>query len=317
MVRLRARRRDRAPKIAVCAVIENGGHGGTAAAPAALKVFEQFFHTKTPAAIGDDPLRLAMADLRLHPHRAVSRQGAPPRTHPGGVAPRPARLGDARHGPRARRASGSGRSPASRGTTWSAAPTTTSTASSCSSPSALVGLVAAILIDPESTAGSRSSIYVGTLAPVRVRVPRRAPSPAARSAGSTSASSASSRPSSGSCSSSSPSPASSPTGSGAIGEWRTSLTAIALALPPMLLVFIQPDIGSALVYVAALVGVLLRRRRPLAPPRVLAIVAVVLALSVLWWLPVGRHAGAEGVPDGPSDRLPPSRPGPAAARPTT
>ena len=31
-------------KIVVCAVIENGGHGGEAAAPAALKVFEQFFH---------------------------------------------------------------------------------------------------------------------------------------------------------------------------------------------------------------------------------------------------------------------------------
>ena len=33
------------PTIVVCAVIENGGHGGTAAAPAALKVFEQYFHT--------------------------------------------------------------------------------------------------------------------------------------------------------------------------------------------------------------------------------------------------------------------------------
>jgi penicillin-binding protein 2 len=32
------------PTIAVCAVIENGGHGGTAAAPAALKVFEAYFH---------------------------------------------------------------------------------------------------------------------------------------------------------------------------------------------------------------------------------------------------------------------------------
>jgi hypothetical protein len=28
-------------------VIENGGHGGSAAAPATLKVFEQFFHTKS------------------------------------------------------------------------------------------------------------------------------------------------------------------------------------------------------------------------------------------------------------------------------
>jgi penicillin-binding protein 2 len=32
-----------APKIVVCAVIENGGHGGSAAAPAALQVFEQYF----------------------------------------------------------------------------------------------------------------------------------------------------------------------------------------------------------------------------------------------------------------------------------
>ncbi|HEV8460238.1 MAG TPA: penicillin-binding transpeptidase domain-containing protein, partial [Gaiellaceae bacterium] len=31
------------PSIAICAVIENGGHGGTAAAPAALKVLEQYF----------------------------------------------------------------------------------------------------------------------------------------------------------------------------------------------------------------------------------------------------------------------------------
>jgi penicillin-binding protein 2 len=32
------------PEIVVCALIENGGHGGDAAAPAALKVFEKFFH---------------------------------------------------------------------------------------------------------------------------------------------------------------------------------------------------------------------------------------------------------------------------------
>jgi penicillin-binding protein 2 len=34
------------PKLVVCAVIENGGHGGTAAAPAALEVFQQFFGVK-------------------------------------------------------------------------------------------------------------------------------------------------------------------------------------------------------------------------------------------------------------------------------
>jgi penicillin-binding protein 2 len=37
------------PKLVVCALIENGGHGGTAAAPAALKVFEQYFHRKAPS----------------------------------------------------------------------------------------------------------------------------------------------------------------------------------------------------------------------------------------------------------------------------
>jgi penicillin-binding protein 2 len=37
-------------KIVICAVIENGGHGGTAAAPAAMKVFSQFFHVKAQLA---------------------------------------------------------------------------------------------------------------------------------------------------------------------------------------------------------------------------------------------------------------------------
>ena len=35
-----------APRVVVCAVIENGGHGSTAAAPAALRVFEKFFGVK-------------------------------------------------------------------------------------------------------------------------------------------------------------------------------------------------------------------------------------------------------------------------------
>ncbi len=40
-----------APTIVVCAVIENGGHGGTAAAPAALKVFEQYFKKTTTTTV--------------------------------------------------------------------------------------------------------------------------------------------------------------------------------------------------------------------------------------------------------------------------
>jgi penicillin-binding protein 2 len=36
------------PEIVVCALIENGGHGGEVAAPVALRVFEQYFHTPAP-----------------------------------------------------------------------------------------------------------------------------------------------------------------------------------------------------------------------------------------------------------------------------
>ena len=38
-------------KLVVCVVIENGGHGGTAAAPAAARVFSAFFHVKTTQAV--------------------------------------------------------------------------------------------------------------------------------------------------------------------------------------------------------------------------------------------------------------------------
>jgi penicillin-binding protein 2 len=44
------------PSIVVCAVIENGGEGGSAAAPAALQVFQQWFgvnHVTTTAHLSD------------------------------------------------------------------------------------------------------------------------------------------------------------------------------------------------------------------------------------------------------------------------
>jgi penicillin-binding protein 2 len=40
---------DKTSELVVCVVIENGGHGGTAAAPAALKVFESYFGKKAPS----------------------------------------------------------------------------------------------------------------------------------------------------------------------------------------------------------------------------------------------------------------------------
>jgi rod shape determining protein RodA len=82
--------------------------------------------------------------------------------------------------------------------------------------------------------------------------------------------------------------------------WRTSLTAIALAVPPMLLVFVQPDIGSALVYAAALVGVLLIAGVRWLHLVVFSVVAVVLALSILWWLP---SAGTPVLKDYQTSRL--------------
>jgi penicillin-binding protein 2 len=40
------------PQLVVCALIENGGFGADAAAPAALKVFEQYFHTNVGSSGG-------------------------------------------------------------------------------------------------------------------------------------------------------------------------------------------------------------------------------------------------------------------------
>jgi penicillin-binding protein 2 len=39
---------DKTPELVVCVVIENGGHGSTAAAPAALRIFENHFGIKAP-----------------------------------------------------------------------------------------------------------------------------------------------------------------------------------------------------------------------------------------------------------------------------
>ncbi|HEX3453360.1 MAG TPA: rod shape-determining protein RodA [Gaiellaceae bacterium] len=70
-----------------------------------------------------------------------------------------------------------------------------------------------------------------------------------------------------------------------IDEWRTPLTAIALAVPPILLVFAQPDLGSALVYVAALVGCLFISGTRWSQLAVFGGAALFLAVAVLWLLP--------------------------------
>ena len=77
---------------------------------------------------------------------------------------------------------------------------------------------------------------------------------------------------------------------GRVTRWRTILTAIGLGAAPILLVFLQPDLGTALVYAAALFAVLffvgVRWRQLLA---LLGIGAIGI-LAVLWILPeAGIH----------------------------
>ena len=72
---------------------------------------------------------------------------------------------------------------------------------------------------------------------------------------------------------------------GRVNRWRTILTAIGLGAAPILLVFLQPDLGTALVYAAALFAVLFfvgARWRQLL---VLLVAGIVGILAVLWILP--------------------------------
>ena len=75
-----------------------------------------------------------------------------------------------------------------------------------------------------------------------------------------------------------------------IGELRTALATIGLALPPMLLVFLQPDLGTALVYVAALTAVLFVAGVRWPHLALLGAAGLSFVLAVLWVFP------AAGVP---------------------
>jgi rod shape determining protein RodA len=70
-----------------------------------------------------------------------------------------------------------------------------------------------------------------------------------------------------------------------IGRWRTTLAAVGAAAVPTVLVFMQPDIGTAMVYGAILAAALFfagARWRHLA---VLAAVAALFGTTVLWFAP--------------------------------
>jgi rod shape determining protein RodA len=67
-----------------------------------------------------------------------------------------------------------------------------------------------------------------------------------------------------------------------IGEWGTTLKVILFAALPILLVFIQPDLGTALVYMAALGAMLFVAGAPWRHLATLAAIVVLVVVSVLW-----------------------------------
>ena len=75
-----------------------------------------------------------------------------------------------------------------------------------------------------------------------------------------------------------------------LGRLRTVATALALGALPMLLVFLQPDLGTALVYAAAFSAVLFVAGVRWIHLAVLGTLAATLVLGVLWFLP---SAGVE------------------------
>ncbi len=72
-----------------------------------------------------------------------------------------------------------------------------------------------------------------------------------------------------------------------IGEARVVLATIGLALGPILLVFEQPDFGTALVYTAATAAALFFAGARWLHLVALAVLAAVVAMALLWWLPAG------------------------------
>jgi rod shape determining protein RodA len=85
-----------------------------------------------------------------------------------------------------------------------------------------------------------------------------------------------------------------------IGQWGTVLSTVGLAAVPALLVFLQPDFGTALVYGAALAAVLFVGGARWLHLGVLAVVAATVAVSIVWLFP---SAGFHVLEDYQRDRL--------------
>jgi rod shape determining protein RodA len=68
----------------------------------------------------------------------------------------------------------------------------------------------------------------------------------------------------------------------AVGEWRTTLSVLLFGALPVFLVFIQPDLGTALVYMAALAAMLFVAGTPWRHLVTLGTIGVLLVIGVLW-----------------------------------
>jgi len=76
----------------------------------------------------------------------------------------------------------------------------------------------------------------------------------------------------------------------AVGEWGTTLRVLLFGLLPIILVFIQPDLGTALVYSAAIGAMLFVAGTPWRHLVVLGTIVAVLVAGVLW---IGPAAGVQ------------------------
>jgi rod shape determining protein RodA len=85
-----------------------------------------------------------------------------------------------------------------------------------------------------------------------------------------------------------------------LDEWKTSLATVALGVPPMLLVFKEPDFGTALIYAAAITAILLLACVPWTHLAALAAAAALVLTSLVWLLPA---AGIEVLQPYQVDRL--------------
>jgi rod shape determining protein RodA len=75
-----------------------------------------------------------------------------------------------------------------------------------------------------------------------------------------------------------------------LNRWGTTLRVVAVGLIPVLLVFAQPDLGTALVYMAALAAMLFVAGVPWRHLAVLGAIVVIVVTGVLW---VGPAAGVD------------------------